>query len=170
MDDEIVGSTEFETSSGTDNKQPGSRHCFVCGVDNENGLGLSFYEVGPDEVMAECTIPRHFEGYPGIVHGGIVATMLDEIAERATLIGEPTRFRLTAKLDIRYRKPVPSEQPLRLRGIVVRKKERIAFARSELILADGTVAAEANAVLADHPGLPGDESMLESLDWKVYPD
>jgi len=170
MNNEKVGDTGFEAGSSTDNKQPGSRECFVCGVENVNGLGLSFYEVGPDEVMAECTIPSHFEGYPGIVHGGIVATMLDEIAERATLIGEHTRFRVTAKLDIRYRKPVPSEQPLRLRGIVVRKKGRIAFARSELILVDGTVAAEADAVLADHPCLPGDESMLESLGWKVYPD
>jgi len=96
--------------------------------------------------------------------------MLDEIAERAAMIGEHTRFRLTAKLEIRYRKPVPSEQPLRLRGIVVRKKGRIAFTHTELILADGTVAAEADAVLVDYPRLPGDESVLESLVWTVDPD
>ncbi len=159
-----------ETRSDIVNKQPNSANCFVCGRDNVNGLGLSFYEVGPDEVMAEVVIPTHFEGYPGIVHGGIVATMLDEIAERAAMIGEHTRFRLTAKLEIRYRKPVPSGKVLRLRGIVVRKSGRIAHTHCELILPDGTVAAEADAVLVDHPGLPGDESVLESLGWTVDPD
>lgn len=159
-----------EMRSSIENKQPNSANCFVCGRENANGLGLSFYEVGPDEVTAECTVPSHFEGYPGIIHGGIVATMLDEIAERAALIGEHNRFRLTAKLEIRYRKPVPSEQLLCLRGIVLRRRGRISFAHSELILTDGTVAAEADAVLVDYPGLPDDESMLESLGWKVYPD
>ncbi len=153
-----------------ENKQPNSANCFVCGRDNVNGLGLSFYEVGPDEVMAEVVIPSHFEGYPGIVHGGIVATMLDEIAERAAMIGEHTRFRLTAKLEIRYRQPVPIEQLLRLRGIVIRKSGRIAHTHCELTLPDGTVAAEADAVLVDHRGLPGDESVLESLGWTVDPD
>ena len=161
---------KIEIEQGVHNKQPNSANCFVCGKENENGLGLSFYEVGVDEVMAEVVIPSHFEGYPGIAHGGIVATMLDEIAERAAMIGEHTRFRLTAKLEIRYRKPVPSKQPLCLRGIVVRKKGRIAFTHTELILTDGTVAAEADAVLVDYPRLPGDESLLESLGWTVDPD
>ncbi|MES0342620.1 MAG: PaaI family thioesterase [Anaerolineales bacterium] len=166
----MMDGAQIEIEKGVHNKQPNSANCFVCGRENENGLGLSFYEVGVDEVMAEVVIPSHFEGYPGIVHGGIVATMLDEIAERAAMIGEHTRFRLTAKLEIRYRKPVPSEQPLRLRGIVVRNKGRIAFTHTELILADGTVAAEADAVLVDYPRLPGDESVLESLGWTVDPD
>jgi len=166
----MVENAETGVEKAVHNKQPNSRKCFACGVENSRGLGLSFYEVGPDEVMAECTIPGHFEGYPGIVHGGIVATMLDEVTGRAAMIGEHARFRLTAKLEIRYRKPVPSEQPLRLRGIVVRRKGHVAFAHSELILADGTVAAEADAVLVDHPGLHDDESVLESLGWKVYPD
>lgn len=170
MDDGMVEDSGTETNSSIENKQPNSRNCFVCGRENANGLGLSFFEVGPDEVTAEVVIPSHFEGYPGIVHGGIIATMLDEIAERAALIGEHTRFRLTAKLEIRYRKPVPIKKPLRLRGIVVRRRGRLAFAHAELILPDGTVAAEADAVLADHPGLPGDESALESLGWKVDPD
>ena len=166
----MVENSETLAERAAYTKQPNSRHCFACGVENLKGLGLSFYEVGPDEVMAECTIPAHFEGFPGIVHGGIVATMLDEVTGRAAMIGEHAHFRLTAKLDIRYRKPVPSGQPLRLRGVVVRRKGHVAFAHSELILADGTVAAEADAVLVDHPGLHDDESVLESLGWKVYPD
>ena len=152
------------------NKQPNSAKCFVCGRANPNGLGLSFYEVGPDEVTAEVVIPSHFEGFPGIVHGGIVAAMLDEIAGRAVLVGEHEHFRLTAKLEIRYRKPVPSGERLRLRGVVERRRGRIAFAHAELNLPDGTLGAEAHAMLTDIPGLPADRDELESLGWKVDPD
>ena len=161
---------DTEVSKAIHNKQPNSAHCFVCGRENGNGLGLSFYEVGPDEVTAEVVIPSHFEGYPGIVHGGIVAAMLDEIAGRAVLVGEHEHFRLTAKLEIRYRKPVPSGERLQLRGVVERRRGRVAFALAQLNLPDGTLAAEAHAVLADIPGLPADRDVLESLGWKVDPD
>jgi len=166
----MVDNAEIRIEKGVHNKQPNSANCFVCGRDNVNGLGLSFYELGPDEVMAEVVIPSHFEGYPGIVHGGIVASMLDEIAGRAVLVGDHEHFRLTAKLEIRYRKPVPSGELLRLRGVVERRRGSVAFAHTELILPDGTIAAEANAVLVDFPGLPVDEEELKSLGWTVDPD
>jgi hypothetical protein len=51
--------------------QPNSRHCFVCGLENQFGLKLRFYETGPGEVTAEYTVPDQFQGYPGLVHGGI---------------------------------------------------------------------------------------------------
>lgn len=121
----MMDNAEIGIEKGVHNKQPNSANCFVCGRDNVNGLGLSFYEVGPDEVAAEVVIPSHFEGYPGIVHGGIVASMLDEIAGRAVLVGDHEHFRLTAKLEIRYRKPVPSGELLRLRGCCgAEKRER----------------------------------------------
>ncbi len=166
----MVDDAETGVEKGVHNKQPNSANCFVCGRENANGLGLSFYEVGPCEVMAEVVIPSHFEGYPGIVHGGIVASMLDEISGRAVLVGEHERFRLTAKLEVRYRKPVPSGELLRLRGIVERTRGSVAFAHAELSLPDGTLAAEAHAVLVDFPGLPVDEEELKSLGWKVDPD
>lgn len=165
-----MGEVETGIEKGVHNKQPNSANCFVCGRENANGLGLTFYEVGPDEVMVEVVIPSHFEGYPGIVHGGIVASVLDEIAGRAALVGEHEHFRLTAKLEVRYRKPVPSGELLRLRGVVERRRGSVAFAHAELNLPDGTLAAEAHAVLVDIPGLPVDEDELKSLGWKVDPD
>ncbi len=161
---------ETEVTKAIHNKQPNSAHCFVCGRENTNGLGLSFYEVGPNEVTAEVVIPSHFEGYPGIVHGGIVAAMLDEIAGRAVLVGEHEHFRLTAKLEIRYRKPVPSGERLQLRSVVERRRGRIAFAHAQLNLADGSLAAEAQVMLTDIPELPAAREVLESLGWKVDPD
>ncbi|MEW6566949.1 MAG: PaaI family thioesterase [Chloroflexota bacterium] len=151
-------------------KQPNSRHCFVCGVENRNGLGLRFYHTGPGEVTAETTVPEHFQGYPGVVHGGVVATMLDEIVGRAAMEGEPTRFMVTASLKVRYHQPVPIGQPLRLVGTLKSRRGRLATAVGQLHLPDGSLGAEAEALLSDLPTMPGGEADLEALGWKVYPD
>lgn len=151
-------------------KQPNSKHCFVCGVENPIGLALEFFETGDGRVAAEPTLPESYQGYPGVVHGGIVAAMLDEIAGRAAMIGDHTHFRLTAKLDIRYRRPVPVGEPIRLQGWVLDDRGRLATAHAEIRLADGTLAAEAEAVLADLPDAPDTEEVLAELGWRVYPD
>ncbi len=59
------------------NKQPTSNYCFVCGRKNPRGLYMAFYDNGRDEVYAEYTIPEDYQGYPGIVHGGVQAAILD---------------------------------------------------------------------------------------------
>ena len=59
-------------------KLPNSRHCFVCGLENSYGLKLAFYKDGPDKVICNYTVPHYYEGYPGVVHGGIVTSILDE--------------------------------------------------------------------------------------------
>jgi acyl-coenzyme A thioesterase PaaI-like protein len=151
-------------------KQPNSRNCFVCGLENPVGLRLAFYDVAPDEVVSEIALPAHYQGYPGVVHGGIVASMLDEIVGRAAMGGEETRFMMTARLKIRYRKPVPVEQPLRLIGKLVQRHGKVTEARGEVWLPDGSLGAEAEAVLVDIPDLPGESVDWESLGWKVYPD
>ena len=144
--------------------------CFVCGIDNPIGLGLTFYELGPDEILATPTLSEDYQGYPGVVHGGIVACMLDEAAGRAVLVGDHNHFRLTAKLNIRYRKPVPTNQPLRLLGRVTDQRGKVAIAHAEITLPDGSIAAEADAVLIDLPDNQVDDDTLEALGWKVYPD
>jgi len=151
-------------------KQPNSRNCFVCGLENPVGLRLAFYAVAPDEVVSEIVLPAHYQGYPGVVHGGIVASMLDEIVGRAAMGGEETRFMMTARLQIRYRKPVPIEQPLRLMGKLVQRRGKVSEARGELWLPDGSLGAEADALLVDLPEMPGEPVDWESLGWKVYPD
>jgi uncharacterized protein (TIGR00369 family) len=153
-------------------KQPNSRHCFVCGVDNPNGLQLEFYATGPGEVTAECTVPDHFQGYPGVVHGGVVAAMLDETCGRAHMTGpsDQTRFMFTARLDIRYRKNVPIGQPLRLVGHAGKSKRRAAKATGEIYGPRGQLLAEAKAVLVNVDEAALTEIDLESLGWKVYDD
>jgi acyl-coenzyme A thioesterase PaaI-like protein len=150
-------------------KQASSRHCFVCGVENPVGLHLKFYETGLGEVTAEYTAPEHYQGYPGVLHGGIVASILDETAGRAQMGNFPPRFMFTAKLEVRYRKNVPVGQPLKIVGRAGRDKGHAAEATSAIYNQDGTLLAEANALLMNLPESP-DPSILEKLGWKVYPD
>lgn len=153
-------------------KQVNSRHCFVCGVENPNGLQLRFYQSGPGEVVASYTVPDHFQGFPGLAHGGIVAAMLDEITGRALMGSDPNAPRLmyTAKLEVRYRKNVPLGQPLRLVGRAVKSKGRTAVASGELYGPDGSLLAEAEALLVDVGETVLVQAELAALGLKVYED
>lgn len=150
--------------------QPSARHCFVCGVSNPFGLKLRFYNSGPGEVTADVTIPEHFQGYPGVTHGGIVAAMLDEAAGRSHMGGDPPRFMYTARLEVSYRRNVPPGKPLRLVGRAGAGKGRKAQAAGLLYDPDGTLLAEAHALLVDIPAKVFDGVDLEELGWKVYPE
>jgi acyl-coenzyme A thioesterase PaaI-like protein len=150
--------------------QPNSRHCFVCGLENQYGLKLRFYETGQGEVTAEYTVPDQFQGYPGLVHGGIVTAMLDEVTGRAHMSDGETRFMYTAKLEIRFRKNVPIETPLRVVGQIVKSKPRMASSTGKIYGPGGELLAEANALLVNLPDEAINEVDLEALGWRVYDD
>jgi acyl-coenzyme A thioesterase PaaI-like protein len=151
-------------------KQPNSKHCFVCGRENPYGLKLEFYETAPGEVVVEYTVPEQFQGYPGVVHGGVVAAMLDEVTGRVHMGGNPPRFMYTARLDVRYRKNVPIGQPLRIIGHAGKKKERTAIATGQIFGPEGDLLAEADAVLVNVPDELVSQVDLEALGWKVSVD
>jgi uncharacterized protein (TIGR00369 family) len=92
-------------------KQPNSRKCFVCGLQNPVGLKLAFYEnAEAEQVRAEFTVPDEYQGYPGVVHGGIVSAVLDEVAGRAILLHRDDEdLMATLRLTVRYRRPTPTE-------------------------------------------------------------
>jgi uncharacterized protein (TIGR00369 family) len=150
--------------------QPSSRHCFVCGLENPFGLRLRFYETAPGEVSVECAIPEEYQGYPGVVHGGVVAAILDEAAGRSQMQDDPPRFMFTARMEIRYRRNVPVGQPLRLVGKAGVSKRRTATATSAIYDQDGNLLAEADALLVNVPNDMVDGIDLEALGWKVYSD
>jgi acyl-coenzyme A thioesterase PaaI-like protein len=133
--------------------------CFVCGRQNPVGLHIHFYEDYENQrVIAPLTIPEKYQGYPGVVHGGILASILDETAGRAVMMGSEasaaeaqTPFWVTAKLEMRYRQPTPTETPLSAVGWVVRKRSRSAEVAGEIRLPDGTVTAELSAVVVRPP-------------------
>jgi len=152
-------------------KQPNSRMCFICGVENPVGLKLKIYEIEPGTIETTFTAPEHYQGYPGVVHGGIVATIIDEISGRA-LMGDPDnpRFMFTAKLEIRYRRNVPIGQPLKIVGKAKRVKSRTAEGWAGIFDQSGTLLAEGNSLLVDIPDEITASANLESLGWKIYPD
>lgn len=151
--------------------QASSRDCFVCGVQNPAGLHIRFYTPSPGEVQAEFTPPLHFQGYPGVLHGGIIATLLDETAGRAYL-NDPhqPRFMYTARLTVQYRRPVPVGQLLRLHGRALQSKGRTATAHATLHDAAGNLLAEAEALLVDLPPETLNNVNLAELGWRVYPE
>jgi acyl-coenzyme A thioesterase PaaI-like protein len=153
-------------------KQPNSRHCFVCGLENPVGLHLHMYEVEPGVIETTYTAPDHFQGYPGVLHGGIVAAILDEISSRAHMGSDPNnpRFMFTGKLEVKYRKNVPVGQLLKIVGRAGKVRTRFVEAWAGIYDESGDLLAEANAIHINVPQDQFDMSRLEDLGWKVYPD
>ena len=146
--------------------------CFVCGIQNPVGLHLSIYN-DPDNhcIYSIVEVPEHFQGYPGVVHGGIVATMLDEVSGRATLLdGDDENLMVTMKLEVKYRLPTPTKTPLKVIGRVVSATATRAMVRGEIQLPDGTVTAECEGLLVRPPDDFRSEWEREKQYWKVYPD
>ncbi len=115
--------------------------CFVCGPSNPRGLRIRYARSADGSVAATWTPEPTWEGFPGIVHGGIVSTILDEAMSKAVAA---SRCRaLTAELKVRFRRPVPPGRELAIRGwILDRHKRRI---RTEAVVtgADGEELAHA---------------------------
>lgn len=89
-------------------------HCFGCCPDNPLGLKMEFYEEG-DEIISYWHPNEHYQGWVGVMHGGILSTIIDEIAGWVVLRKMQTTG-VTSKLEVSYRKPILSSS----KEIVVR--------------------------------------------------
>ena len=122
-------------------KQPSSQMCFVCGRDNPIGLHMHFYTAEDGCVYADY-IPRpEHQSFPGVMHGGLITTMLDELIGRTAIAMD--LWCMTAKLEVRFRKPIPIGMPLKLKGEITKKSSRMLEGHGEIRLEDGTLAVEA---------------------------
>ncbi|MDY6847343.1 MAG: PaaI family thioesterase [Chloroflexota bacterium] len=130
---------------------------------------MEFYTTAPGQVRAEIFVPIKYEGYPGIVHGGIIAAILDETGGRAYMDGSHP-FMVTGQLKVRYRKPVPIKTALVALGKAVQRKRHVSKAHSEIQTLDGEVLAEADLVLVDIPDEKYANVDPQDLGWRVYPD
>jgi acyl-coenzyme A thioesterase PaaI-like protein len=165
-----LGSQPPDKMQASRSKQPSSLHCFVCGVENPAGLHQTFYDQPDGTVVSEITVPDRYQGYPGVVHGGILASMLDEVAGRAAMQGDTTRLMMTARMEIRYRKPVPIGQPLHLVGRIGKSRGRLTIVHGEVRLPDGSLATEAELLLSDIPAGYSGAAAFDQVGWRVYPD
>lgn len=116
--------------------------CFACGRKNPIGLRLEFALEG-EEGVSELEIKAEYQGWAGLVHGGILATALDEVMARL-LIAQGHQA-ITAKLEVRFRKPVKVGEKLRLRARLLQRRGRLIETDAQAFTADGSLAAEAKA-------------------------
>jgi acyl-coenzyme A thioesterase PaaI-like protein len=121
-----------------------ARWCYACGDLNPMGLHLEFSMDG-DWAVAQFVAQQHHQGYPGYVHGGVVATLLDEAIGWATY-GRGV-WALTGKLETRFRGIVPTHELLTVRGRIEKDRGRTLDVIAELRDNDAKLLAEARAVM-----------------------
>ncbi|MEI6124981.1 MAG: PaaI family thioesterase [Pseudomonadota bacterium] len=118
--------------------------CFVCGQHNPEGLHLEF-RYAPDGSKAETTfMPAiKYQGWQGIVHGGIIITLLDEtMAKAAVRKGFSV---LTGEITAKFKNPAKVMEPLRCEAEIEQVKKKIVYARGTVYTHHGTVVAEATS-------------------------
>lgn len=126
----------------------GTRHdynCFGCSPFNEIGLQLDFWENG-EELLAKWQPRKSLEGWMGVVHGGIQASLIDELAGWIVLIKMKTAG-VTSELNVRYLKPVNiSKGEITVVGKLVASEKKLATILVELLDGEGQKCATANVV------------------------
>ncbi|MGD0845184.1 MAG: PaaI family thioesterase [Geobacteraceae bacterium] len=118
-------------------------HCFGCSPNNPYGLQLRFRRAAQG-CVAECVVPDRLCGFDGLVHGGIIATLLDEAAAWA-VIAHLGRLGLTREMTTRYLRPVPTNTEILLQGCVNCHDGHNAVVRSTIHASDGTLLAESES-------------------------
>jgi len=122
------------------------RACFVCGEKNPIGLKLRL-RTDPERGMSavEVAFADHFQGWAGVVHGGLLATVLDEAMIYAA--GAKGHKCVTGEITIRYVKPVSTGVPYSLEGRFIEDQGRIVLAESALRDGEGAEVAKATGKL-----------------------
>jgi acyl-coenzyme A thioesterase PaaI-like protein len=128
----------------------GARDCFTCGDANPIGLQLADIRREGEEVHATLRPRDHYAGWPGVLHGGITATALDEVMNWGSILLTGV-WTATGSMEVRYRTQVPLDRPLRLTAGVTQARGRVVRAWARLLLDDGTVAADATGTLVRLP-------------------
>lgn len=134
-------------------RQPTSNLCFLCGKDNPHGLKMVWYnDYDTQTVFADVTISEYYRSYPGIVHGGIVATLLDETSGRATMLSDDIEnLMVTLKMEVVYKQITPTNTPLKVVGRVIKGTSKRAQVEAQILLPDGSVSASCTALVYQMP-------------------
>ena len=135
--------SEVRSPAGVPSFEFKPHNCFACGELNEHGLHLSLH-LEERRSWAEFTLEERFEGWAGVTHGGIIATILDEVMAWA-LVAEDN-WGVTARMNLEFKRPVPVGTKVRADGWIVRSRRRLVDTAGQIVDADGAVLATAEAV------------------------
>jgi acyl-coenzyme A thioesterase PaaI-like protein len=127
-----------------------ARHCFACGDANPIGMHLDDIRREGDEVHATLRPRPEYQSYPGVLHGGICATALDEVLGYSAILLAGI-WAATATMDLRYRAQVPYDTPLPLVAGLIDARSRRVRAWARLHLPGGGVGVEAKGLLVALP-------------------
>ncbi len=142
---------EYMTKAKGENLTPlthtAQNRCFGCGQANPIGLHLDFMLADDGTVVCRATIPDTYEGPRGYVHGGIIATLLDETMSKA--VRSINVVGMTRHMEVDYKRPVPSCTPIRLEGHVVRVEGRKHWAEASILDNDGLLLARSGGLFIE---------------------
>jgi len=118
------------------------RHCFVCGENNPRGLKLKFRLV-EDRLEAEFTPGKEFQGFRGVLHGGVMALLLDEMM--VNLLWRKKIHAVSAEFTMRLKRAAPVGGRIRLSGRIFKEQKRVVLTSATAVNDAGDVLAEAGA-------------------------
>jgi uncharacterized protein (TIGR00369 family) len=142
-----LGITKATNENLTPLAHAAQNRCFGCGVANPIGLRLEFFLSGEGRVVCLAEVPDTFEGPPGYVHGGIIATLLDETMSKA--VRSHGLVAMTRTMEVDYKLPVKSKTPIRLEGLVVRSEGRKHWTEAKILGAEGAVLAHGTGLFIE---------------------
>ena len=150
-------------------KQQNSKMCLICGLKNRFGLKAAFYETDKNELVTLFTPVQEHQGYPGRLHGGIAAAVLDEAIGRNINLGRKEQvWGVTLEFTIKFKKPIPLEVELKAVTRLSNENQRIFEGTGEILLPDGTIAATAKGRYLKMPVEKISEDFtMEPDDWIV---
>jgi uncharacterized protein (TIGR00369 family) len=122
-------------------KQHNSKMCLVCGLQNPFGLHAHFYELDNGELLAIFRPKEEHQGYPGRMHGGMITAIIDETIGRAISMQHNEQvWGVTLEFNIKFKKPVPTDEEIRVVGRITEDNGRIFKGEGEILLPDGQPA------------------------------
>jgi uncharacterized protein (TIGR00369 family) len=124
--------------------------CFGCGEANTTGLQLRFFLAPDGTVVCPATVSAIFDGHPGYLHGGIIATLLDEAMSKS--VRALGLVSMTRHMEIDYLRPVPSSTPLRIEARVTHNEGRKHWSEAKILNAHGKVLAHGKGLFVEVPG------------------
>ncbi len=121
------------------------QECFVCGMENSRGLKLKFsYDRDKNEAYTKFSFQEYMQGYKKIIHGGFLFMLLDEVMAKACLFNDI--LALTAKIEIKFQKPVYANEEIEVRGKIREIRGKKIKLRSCCIDEDGDARASAEGL------------------------